>query len=91
MKSLGDFCFFLKNQASLEFVQDLLLQPDTRKTLGPGRVHPTVLKEVDNVTATPLSIIGLGSLKRSQSPGSWQFSRRVRRKTLETQACLSAW
>ncbi|KAJ7396284.1 integrin subunit beta 8 [Pitangus sulphuratus] len=73
-----------------EIVWDLLLQLDSYKSMGPDGIHPRILKELANDIAKALCrfLSCLGNLKRSQLTGSWQmlsrFSRRARRRTLET-------
>jgi len=76
-----------KLPADLELAQDVLLQLDACELWGPRRFTPGC-RETWPLSSQELSSLlfnGLGSLERSQSPGSWQmlspFSRRVRRKT----------
>lgn len=75
--------------ADFELTRDLLLQPDVRRSPGPHRTRPRVLKEQADVTARPSAISQwefLGNLERSQLTGSvptlFSLSARVRKTTL---------
>jgi len=46
-----------KLTADPELVQDLLLQLDMHKSVGPTGINPRVLKELANVIVGPLSVI----------------------------------
>ncbi|KAJ7423050.1 hypothetical protein BTVI_11157 [Pitangus sulphuratus] len=52
-----------------EIVQDLLLELDPCKSMGPDRIHPRILKDLANVIAKPLLMI-FGNPERSQLTGS---------------------
>lgn len=83
-----------------EFVQDMLLQLDVHKSMGPDGIHPRVPKELTDVNAGPLSIIFQVTWESGEVPVDWKLanivpiSRRERRKTLIIQARQSqftAW
>ncbi|KAJ7420929.1 hypothetical protein WISP_45802 [Willisornis vidua] len=40
-----------------EIVQYLLLQLDPNKSMGPGGIHPRIVKELADIVAKPLSMI----------------------------------
>lgn len=77
-----------KLPAHSELVQDLLLQLDVQKSMGPNKIHPRVLKVLADVIAGALSIILQQSWQPGEVPVNWKhgkycpkFSRRVRRET----------
>lgn len=50
-------CYWGDDKLPEDPVQDLLLQLDAHKTMGPDGIHSWVLKELANVTTELLSII----------------------------------
>ncbi|KFO80733.1 RNA-directed DNA polymerase from mobile element jockey, partial [Cuculus canorus] len=57
-----------------EAVRDLLAQRDTRKSMGPDRIHPRVLKELADVLSKPLSIIFQRSWLTGEVPLDWRLA-----------------
>ncbi|GAB0207044.1 mitochondrial enolase superfamily member 1 [Grus japonensis] len=66
-----------KLPADSKLVQDLLLQLDAHKPMGPNGIHPRVLKELDDVIAGPLSIIFQWSWESGEVPVNWKLANVV--------------
>ncbi|KFW05029.1 RNA-directed DNA polymerase from mobile element jockey, partial [Fulmarus glacialis] len=66
-----------KLPADSEIVQDLLLQLDAYKSMGPDGIHPRVLKEQADVIAGPLSIIFQQSWESGEVPVYWRLANIV--------------
>ncbi|GAB0194946.1 sorting nexin-12 [Grus japonensis] len=58
-------------QPTMKLVQDLLLQLDAHKSMGPDGIHPRVLKELANVIVGPLSIISQWFWESGEVPVNW--------------------
>ncbi|KFO77701.1 RNA-directed DNA polymerase from mobile element jockey, partial [Cuculus canorus] len=56
-----------------EVVRDLLAQLDTPKSMGPDGIHPSVLKELADMLAKPLSIIFQQSWLSGEVPLDWRL------------------
>ncbi|KAK4831670.1 LOW QUALITY PROTEIN: hypothetical protein QYF61_018667 [Mycteria americana] len=57
-----------------EMVSGLLQHLDTHKSMGPGGIHPRVLKEVAEVLTKPLSIIYQQSWLTGEVPVDWRLA-----------------
>ncbi|KAK4827614.1 LOW QUALITY PROTEIN: hypothetical protein QYF61_019539 [Mycteria americana] len=57
-----------------EMVSDLLHHLDTHKSMGPGEIHPRVLKELAEVLTKPLSIIYQQSWLTGEVPADWRLA-----------------
>ncbi|PKU46017.1 rna-directed dna polymerase from mobile element jockey-like [Limosa lapponica baueri] len=57
-----------------ELVQDLVLQLDADKSMGPNGIHPRVLKELPDVTTGHLSIIFQWSWDSGEVPADWKLA-----------------
>ncbi|KAJ7401306.1 RNA-directed DNA polymerase from mobile element jockey [Pitangus sulphuratus] len=58
---------------SPEMVQDLLLQLDPCKSMGPGGIHPRILKEQADAIAKPLLMIFERSWESREVPADWKL------------------
>lgn len=66
-----------KLPANSQLVQDLLLQPDAHRSMGPEGIHPRVLKELADVIARPLSNIFQQSSECGEVPVDWRMANIV--------------
>ena len=57
-----------------ETVTDLLLHLHCHKSMGPGEIHPRVLRELAEKIAEPLSIIYQRSLLTGEVPEDWRLA-----------------
>ncbi|KFP91478.1 hypothetical protein N311_03230, partial [Apaloderma vittatum] len=57
-----------------QVVSDLLRHLDAHKSMGPDGLHPSVLKELADVLAKPLSIIYLKSWLTEKVPMDWKVA-----------------
>jgi len=56
-----------------DMVSNLLHHLDTHKSMGPGGIHPRVLKELPDVPTKPLSIIYQQSWLTGEVPDKWRL------------------
>lgn len=90
VKLISHDCENDKPAVNHELVQDLLLQLDPSKCVGPDWIHPRVLKELAGVITRPLLVIS-ESWQSGEVPVYWKltnivftFSRRARGMTMQT-------
>ena len=64
------------NKLLIDFklVQDLLLQWNAHKSMGPDGIHSKLLKKLANVIARPLSVIYQGSWESEEVPLDWKLA-----------------
>ncbi|KAJ7404631.1 hypothetical protein WISP_144447 [Willisornis vidua] len=60
-----------------EIVQDLLLQLDPYKSMGPDKICPRILKKLTDVITEPLSMIFEQSWKSREVPADWKLANVV--------------
>ncbi|RMC20265.1 hypothetical protein DUI87_01111 [Hirundo rustica rustica] len=60
-----------------ELVQDLLLQLDPYKSMGPNGIHTRILKELADVIAKPLSMNFEQSWESKRLPADWKLANTV--------------
>ncbi|KAK4810164.1 hypothetical protein QYF61_010476 [Mycteria americana] len=58
----------------METVRDQLCQLNGHKSMGPGGIHPRVLKEIADVMIGPLSIIYQRSWESGEVPADWKLA-----------------
>ncbi|GAB0183771.1 mitochondrial enolase superfamily member 1 [Grus japonensis] len=63
-----------KLPADPKLVQELLLHLDAYKFMGPGGIHPRVLRELADVIVRPLSIIFQRSWESGEVPVDWKLA-----------------
>ncbi|KAJ7400850.1 hypothetical protein WISP_00193 [Willisornis vidua] len=60
-----------------EIVQDLLLQLDPYKSMGPDEIHPRILKELMDVITKPLLMIFEWSWESGEIPADWKLENAI--------------
>ncbi|PKU37648.1 rna-directed dna polymerase from mobile element hypothetical protein [Limosa lapponica baueri] len=57
-----------------EMVRDLLQRLDVHKSMGPGGIHPRVLRELAEVLTKPLSVTYQQSWQTGEVPVDWRLA-----------------
>ncbi|KAJ7408787.1 hypothetical protein BTVI_58546 [Pitangus sulphuratus] len=70
-------CTLTANRFDPETVQDLLLQLDPYKSMGPDGIHTRILKELADVIIKPLSMIFEWSWESREVPADWKLANIV--------------
>jgi len=58
-------------------VQDYLRNMNIHKSMGPDEIHPTVLRELADAIAKPLSMVFERSWQSGEVPGDWRKGNTV--------------